>query len=69
MKKKINYFPHSFIVTLPIFIISIIVLLKVFIITLIPTIIVSISEWIFAAHSNAETDYLQDQINELKNKK
>jgi len=69
MRKKIQYFPRSFLLTLPIFTMSMIVLSEVFLITIIPTIIVSLAEWVFAANSNAETDYLQDQINELKKEK
>lgn len=59
MKKKISYYPHSFLVSIPIFIVSMIVLMEVFKIELLPSILVSIADWIFAANSHAQTDYLQ----------
>lgn len=69
MKEKLKYIPHSLLIAIPIFIASMIVLTYVFKITLIPTILVSIADWIFAAHSHVETSYLQEQIDKLKKDK
>jgi hypothetical protein len=69
MKKKFKYAPHAMFVAIPIFLMSMIFLIYVFKTTIISAIIVSLGEYIFAAHSNMITHYLQSQIDDLKKQK